>query len=96
MNFHFENNKLKELFTSLHESIQNEDDKSLKIQKELDLYIKLLCENPSTKPSQGEVLYLKENINKLAAMAEQKRDYSGKKVLKQKQNSKAIAKYRSV
>lgn len=96
MNFHFENTKLTELFTSLYESIQNEDDKSLKIQEELDLYIKLLCENPNTKPSQGEVLYLKENINKLAVIAEQKRDHSGKKVLKQKQNSKAIAKYRSV
>ena len=96
MNFHFENKKLNELFSSLYEAIENEDDKSLKIQKELDLYIKLLCENPSTKPSQGEVLYLKENINKLSAIAEQKRDHSGKKVLKQKQNSKAIAKYRSV
>jgi len=96
MNFHFENNKLTELFSSLYTSIQNEDGKSLKIQKELDLYIKFLCENPNTKPSQGEILYLKENINKLSTIAEQKRDHSGKKVLKQKRNSKAIAKYRSV
>lgn len=96
MNFHFENKKLNELFTSLYEAIQNEDEISLKIQEELDLYIKFLCGNPNTKPSQGEVLYLKENINKLSVIAEQKRDSSGKKVLKQKQNSKAIAKYRSV
>ncbi|PAJ72205.1 hypothetical protein CJF42_22555 [Pseudoalteromonas sp. NBT06-2] len=96
MNFHFENNKLNEFFSSLYTSLQNEDGKSLKIQKELDLYIKFLCDNPNTKPSQSEILNLKENINKLSAIAEQKRNYSENKVLKQKRNSKAIAKYRSV
>jgi len=97
MNFHFENKKLTEIFTSLFEAIDdNEDEKSLQIQTELDLYIRFLCEDPNTKPSQSELLSLKENINKLAVLAEQKKHYSGRKVLKQKQNSKAIAKYRSV
>ncbi len=93
----YDDAKLQKYFAALKQAIESDNDQvAFEVHQKLDNYIRILCENENLRPSAAKLQALKNSVDDLSIMAANKKQSIGLKSRQQKQNAKAIAKYRSV
>jgi hypothetical protein len=97
MTIEYDDAKLQKYFAALKQAIESGNDQVVfKVHSQLDNYIRVICENDNLRPSAAKLQTLKNSIDDLSILAANKKQSIGLKSRQQKQNAKAIAKYRSV
>jgi len=93
----FNDKKLNNLVISLQTAVNDVNElQIIESHNALDNYIKLICQKQSTRPSNPELEKLKQLIDAAIIKLSQLKLNLSKRIIKQKQNAKAIAKYRSI
>jgi len=93
----FNDKKLNNLVISLQTAVNDVNElQIIESHNTLDNYIKLICQKQSTRPSNPELEKLKQLIDAAIIKLSQLKLNLSKRIIKQKQNAKAIAKYRSI